>query len=208
MASIRMIAVVPLTALLAGCGLVEADPNRFERWAEGVAAIPVSAEAVGLRGPILSAQTVGLRGPIEPGSRSPMRIEVVEPEVLWDARADGFAAVAATAVAEAVVEQAVARTPSVVEQAVTSAPLVVGHVVRTAGHTIQLGAFSSRQAAEAAWAQISGHSGLTGVAPLFEEVQRDGRTLVRLKASVDQAHVQDVCRAAGAGAYCASTGRS
>lgn len=197
MTSIRMIAVVPLTALLAGCGFVEADPNRFERWAEGVAAIPVSAEAAGLRGPLLSAQTVGLRGPIEPGSRTPMRIEVVEPEVLWDARADGFAAVATAAVAEAVVEQTVNHAPEVVEQ-----------VVRTAGRTIQLGAFSSRQAAEAAWAQMSGHSGLVGVSPLFEEIQRDGRTLVRLKASVDEAQAHDVCRAAGAGDYCASTGRS
>lgn len=197
MASIRMIAVVPLTALLAGCGFVEADPNRFERWANGVAAIPVTAESAGLRGPILSAQTIGLRGPIEPGSRTPMRIEVVEPEVLWDARANGFAATATAAVAEAVVEQAVAQAPQVVEQA-----------VRAAERTIQLGAFSSRQAAEAAWAEVSGHSGLAGVSPVFEEVQRDGRTLVRLRASVREVHARDVCRAADADDYCASTGRS
>lgn len=204
MAPIRMIVVAPLLAVLGGCGMVEADPNRFERWAEGVAAIPLSSDEAGLRGPVVTAEASGLRAAVDAGPRSPMRIEVVEPEVLWDARADGFAPAlrgpveaASAAVAEAVVEQAVQRAPVVVEE-----------VVRTAGRTVQLGAFSSRASAEAAWARLAGHTALAGVAPRYETVERDGRTLVRLRAVVAEAAATSVCRAAGAGDYCASTGQS
>ena len=202
MAPIRMIVVAPLLAVLGGCGMVEADPHRFERWAEGVAAIPLTAEEAGLRGPMITAEAAGLRGPALDGPRPSMRIEVVEPEVLWEARADGFdlgapVQAASTAVAEAVVEQAVQRAPAVVQD-----------VVRSAGRTIQLGAFSSRASAEAAWARIADHTALAGVSPRYETVERDGRTLVRLRAVVEEAAAASVCRAAGAGDFCASTGQS
>lgn len=200
MVSIRMIVIAPLAVAMAGCGLVEADPNRFERWADGVAAVPVSYEQAGLRGPIQTVQSLGLRGPVELGPRTPMRIEVVEPEVLWDARADGFQAAAQAAgqvAAEAVVQEAVARAPQIAEE-----------VVRVAARTIQLGAFSSRGAAEAAWTRLSGHATLAGAVPRYEEIQRDGRTLVRLRASVEASRAQAACQAAGAGDFCASTGAS
>lgn len=202
MAPIRTLVVVPFAVVLSGCGFVEADPHRFERWAEGVAAIPLSSQEAGLRGPIATAQELGLRPAVDIGPRTAMRIEVVEPEVLWDARADahGLPApvqAAASAVAEAVVEQAVQRAPEVVEE-----------VVRAAGRTVQLGAFSSQAAAEAAWARISGHTALSGVSPRYETIQRDGRTLVRLRAVVAEAAAASVCRAAGAGDFCASTGQS
>ena len=200
MVSIRMLVIAPLAVTVAGCGFVEADPNRFERWAEGVAAVPVSYQQAGLRGPIQTVESLGLRGPVELGPRTPMRIEVVEPEVLWAARADGFqgAAQAATqAVAEALVQEAVAQAPQIAEE-----------VVRVAARTIQLGAFSSRTAAEAAWTRLSGHAALAGAAPRYEEVQRDGRTLVRLRASVEASRAHAACQAAGAGDYCASTGAS
>ncbi len=182
--------------------MVEADPHRFERWAEGVAAIPLTAEEAGLRGPMVTAEAAGLRGPALDGPRPSMRIEVVEPEVLWEARADGFdlgapVQAASAAVAEAVVEQAVQR-----------APVVVQDVVRSAGRTIQIGAFSSRASAEAAWARIADHTALAGVSPRYETVERDGRTLVRLRAVVEEAAAASVCRAAGAGDFCASTGQS
>lgn len=208
MAPIRTLVVFPLAAAISGCGFVDADPNRFEHWAEGVAAIELSAEDAGLRGPMITAQAAGLRGPVDPADRSPMRIEVVEPEVLWDARADGFQQglrgpmrAATTAVAEAVVQQAVDRAPEIV-------PVVVEDVVRAASQTVQLGAFSSRETAEAAWARLAGHSALSGVTPRYETVERDGRTLVRLRAVVAENAVAAVCRAAGAGAFCASTGQS
>ena len=205
MASIRTIFVFPLAVALSGCGFVEADPHRFESWAESVASIPLSSEDAGLRGPIVSAEALGLRGPVDVGPRTPMRIEVVEPEVLWEARADGFqynlrgpVEAASAAVAEAVVQQAVDRAPEVAEE-----------VIRAAGRTVQLGAFSSREAAEAAWAQVAAsHPALNGVAPRYETVDRDGRTLVRLRAVVAEGAAAAVCRAAGAGDFCASTGQS
>ena len=204
MPSIRMIVFPPLLIGLAGCGLVEADPSRFERWAQGVAAIPVTYEEAGLRGPIASAEALGLRGPVELGPRSPMRIEVVEPEVLWEARADGRRGTSQSnsqAIAEAVVQQAV-------EQAVQQAPEVAEEVVRVVTRTIQLGAFSSRSAAEAAWTQLSAHASLAGATPRYEEIQRDGRTLVRLRAAVEASRASAACQAAGAGQYCTSTGAS
>lgn len=202
MAPIRTLVVVPFAVVLSGCGFVEADPHRFERWAEGVAAISLSSEEAGLRGPVVSGEALGLRGAVDVGPRTPMRIEVVEPEVLWDARADGHRLPApvqgaASAVAEAVVQQAVQHAPEVAEE-----------VVRAAGRTVQLGAFSSRAAAEAAWARLADHTALSGVSPRYETVQRDGRTLVRLRAVVADAAAGSVCRAAGAGDFCASTGQS
>ena len=193
MAPIRTLVVVPFAVVLSGCGFVEADPHRFERWAEGVAAIPLSSEEAGLRGPIVTAESIGLRPAVDVGPRTPMRIEIVEPQVLWEARADGFepglrgpVEAAAGVVAEAVVED----------------------VVRAASRTVQLGAFSSREAAETAWARLADHTALAGVSPRYETVQRDGRTLVRLRAVVADAAAASVCRAAGAGDFCASTGQS
>lgn len=197
MVSIRMIVFAPVLVAVGGCGLVEADPRRFESWAEGVAAIPVSYEDAGLRGPILSAREIGLRGPIEIGPRTPMRIEVVEPEVLWAARGEGIAEAATEAVGEVVVEQAVSRAPEVAEG-----------VVRVVTRTVQLGAFSSRSAAESAWAELSRHAALSGATPRYEEIQRDGRTLIRLRTAVEAGRAAAACQAARAGDFCASTGAS
>lgn len=204
MVSIRTALFIPFAVALSGCGLVEADPHRFERWAEGVATIPLSSEDAGLRPVLVSAETIGLRPANDLGPRTPMRIEVVEPEVLWEARADGFdyglrgpVEAATAAVADAVVEQAVQRAPAAVED-----------VVRAAGRTVQLGAFSSRDAAEAAWARVAGDAALNGITPRYETVQRDGRTLVRLRAVVAEGAAAAACRAAGAGEFCTSTGQS
>lgn len=197
MAPIRMLVVAPLTVLVGGCGLVEADPHRFERWAQSVAEIDVSAEDAGLRGMIGPEHEIV-------GPRTPMTIHVVEPEVLWDARADGFqdglrGPIQATleAGAQAVVQQAAAQVAETVVEAVRE------------GLTVQLGAFSSRAAAEAAWARMSDHAGLDGAEARFEPVTRQGQTLFRLRAGpVSPDAVGAVCRAAGAGDWCASTARS
>jgi len=167
-----MLVIAPLTTALAGCGFVGADPNRFERWAQDVAAIPVSYEEAGLRGPVQSARAVGLRGPVELGQRTPMRIEVVEPEVLWEARADGFrgaAQAAGHAVAEAVVHEAVVQAPQVAMRSYallhapsSSAPSPAAAPPRPPG------------------AGLSGTPALADAAPRYEEIQRGGRTLVPL----------------------------
>ncbi|MBV8973449.1 MAG: SPOR domain-containing protein [Sphingomonadaceae bacterium] len=48
--------------------------------------------------------------------------------------------------------------------------------------TLQLGAFSSRDKADAAWAKAAGDGALTGLAKRIEPVDRDGTTLYRLRA--------------------------
>lgn len=48
--------------------------------------------------------------------------------------------------------------------------------------TLQLGAFSSRDKAEAAWRKIGGDGALSGLTKRIEPVERDGTTLFRLRA--------------------------
>ena len=47
---------------------------------------------------------------------------------------------------------------------------------------IQLGAFSSRERAEAAWATLVAKHGLIGISPQYSSLERDGKTLWRLRA--------------------------
>lgn len=200
MVSIRTIVTAPLLFVLGGCGLVEADSQRFERWAHGVAAIPVTSEALDLRPAVMTAEVMGLRPAVQSGPRSPMRIVVVEPEVLLEARANGSYSTGRTG-PEPLAQVAV-------EQMVQDVRVVTTEAERTVRQTIQLGAFSSRGAAEAAWQRLSHHASLTAVTPRYEEIQREGRTLVRLRASVAAHQAQAACDAARAGRYCASTGVS
>ena len=142
MSMLRTAFVISAALALPGCGMIEANPNRFEEWGQAVAAIPVSADDAGLRGMIRTTDA-----PVE-GPRTPMRIEVVEPEVLWHARADGFEAglrgpieAAARAGTDAVVQQAVRQVTGARPAAVEPAP--------ASGLTVQLGAFSTRAAGRA-----------------------------------------------------------
>ncbi len=51
------------------------------------------------------------------------------------------------------------------------------------GATLQLGAFSTRDKADAAWAKVAGDGALSGLAKHIEPVTRDGATLYRLRAA-------------------------
>jgi cell division septation protein DedD len=51
-----------------------------------------------------------------------------------------------------------------------------------AGASVQLGAFSTRARAEAAWAALVKTHGLIGVSPQYSPIDRDGKTLIRLRA--------------------------
>lgn len=208
----RSLPLLALSALaLAGCGVVEADPHRFERWGEAVAAIPVAAEESARR------ET----------PRPAVRVEVLDVDSFWAAR-DGelsaglrdAARNAAPVLAAAAVERVVATsTPAsapaaaAVRSAPTPAPTPTPMVARADDTAlVQLGAFSSEQAALEAWRRIRTRGGapLARLQPVLEPVERDGRALVRLKAGpVDPSAAESVCRAAGvADRWCASTGRS
>lgn len=171
----------------AGCGVVE-DPQRFENLARRVAEVPVSLERPGAEAAVRSAEELGLRRP------QPLRVEVLDPHALWDAR-DGMAAqvaqAAAPAITGAAVQEATRRAPELRRPSLAARP---------SNRTVQLGAFSSREAAEAAWAKVSARAGtaLQDAEPRFETVEAGGRSLVRLKVAAPAAAADALCQAAGA----------
>lgn len=173
--------------------MVEGDPHRFEKLAQGIADIPVDG-----RGP-------ALRTAAEAGLRPAVRVEVLDPHDLWDAR-DG------------VVQQAVDRAvPAIVE---ASVPVVTRAIVDQAGkqlagdtgradamrpalptesrsRTVQLGAYSSDAAARAAWRSLSSGEAqavLSDLQPRYEQAEVNGRSLVRLKVSAPADRIGALCQ--------------
>ena len=63
-------------AALSACGMIDSDPHRFESMAEAVAAIPLDDE--------------GGAAPAEAGLRPALKVEVMDPHALWDARDGGL----------------------------------------------------------------------------------------------------------------------
>ena len=192
---------------LAGCGGVDGDPHRFENMARAVAAIPLDGKAAP-RAEARAAEAHGLRPALQP-----VRVEVMDPHALWDARDAGLRGVveqAAPRLVEAaapVVVQAVARD---VSDRAAAAVRVVDHrpALRSAlpakpahgRRLVQLGAFSTEGAARAAWTRLKGgdaSQALTGLSPVFETVQVGERRLVRLKVPVPASGAAAVCAAAG-----------
>jgi len=180
--------------------MVEADPNRFERFANSVAAIPLDGPATPV--PVRASEAAGLR--------PALRVEVMEPHALWDARdgiegvveraAPQLAAAAAPVVADAVVQHVSGR----IEEATTTAglrpafnrtPAAPG--VRRA--LVQLGAYSSEASARAAWARLKAGEAarsLDGLTPVYEAVEVGGRSLIRLKVPAPATGAAAVCAAA------------
>jgi len=71
--------------------------------------------------------------------------------------------------------------------------------------TLQLGAFSTREKAEAAWSKVGGDGALSGLTRHIEPVERDGKTLYRLRAAgvASKAAATALCgRITGAGSAC------
>jgi hypothetical protein len=177
----------------ASCGFVESDPQRFEKLAQAVADIPLdggpatSANA-GLRPAFVTAEQVA-----EPGA---LRVEVLDPHALWDARDSGLRGAVERA-APAVVEAAAPAVTRAVVQEVTRAAEELRP--RAVLETLQLGAFSSPDAARAAWTRIAAAGdAVSTLTPAFEAVEVDGRTLTRLKVAAPADAARAVCRAADA----------
>jgi hypothetical protein len=178
----------------ASCGFVESDPNRFENLARSVAEIPLDGRApataaeAGLRPAFVTAEQVA-----QPGA---LRVEVMDPHALWDARDNGLRGAVERA-APAVVEAAApAVTRAVVEEVARAADGLRPVAVL---ETLQLGAFSSPDAARAAWTRIAqAGDAVSTLTPAFETVSVDGRTLTRLKVVAPTEAARAVCRAADA----------
>ena len=180
---------------LGACGMVESDPDRFENLAQRVASIDLSTNA---------SQDAPVAAPRadDAGLRQALRVEVLDPHALWDARDGGLRGVveaAAPAVAEA-------AAPAIVQAASDQVSRAVSEHLRPAvsapvrpGAVIQLGAFSSEASARDAWTRFStgaARAALSGLSPRFEPVTVNGRELVRLKVGAPADTAAEICRAA------------
>jgi hypothetical protein len=203
---IRPVLAALAALTLAGCGGVDSDPHRFENMARSIAAIPLDGQA---------APAAALRTADEDGLRpalQPVRVEVMEPHALWDARDTGLrgaveqAAPRMIEAAAPVVVEALSREVSHRAAAVTRAvdlrPALPAISAKPApGRAlVQLGAFSTEAAARAAWARLKGGAAsraLADLSPVFEPVQVGERRLVRLKVPTPASGAATVCAAAG-----------
>lgn len=201
---IRPVLVLLATAGLGGCGMVEADPHRFESLANSIAAIPLDGPRT-----LTAARTSETAG-----LRPALRVEVMDPHALWDARdgiegavdraAPRLAVAAAPAVADAVVQRVSGR----IDQATASSGLrpalnrrtaEPNPATRTQPGLVQLGAYASEASARSAWARLKGGDAaraLDGLTPVYETVVVDGRTLTRLKVPAPTTAAATVCAAA------------
>ena len=197
----RSVLAAALVSGLSACGAVESDPHRFENLANRIAAIPLD----GAQAPrvVASARDLGLR-PAQPARpAAALRVEVMDPHDLWDARDGGLNGLvdrAAPVVARAVVQQVSTRVvASAAEAGLRPAlkPRPATRPVRTG--MIQLGAYSSEDSARMAWTRLTARADagvLSGLAPVFEGVDIDGRRLVRLKVAAPAGAAAAVCAAA------------
>ena len=193
---------------LGACGVVESDPHRFENLAGRVADIRLSTNASH------DAPAAAPRAQ-DTGLRQALRVEVLDPHALWDARDGGLRGVieaATPAVAEA-------AAPAIVQAASDQVSRSVSERLRPAvsapvrpGAVIQLGAFSSEASAREAWIRFStgaARTALDGLSPRFEPVMVNGRELVRLKVGAPAETAAEICRAAQVNdPWCAAAGRA
>ena len=185
---LRFGSVGALAALLAGCGMAEADPHRFEGVADQIAAIPLSSRNIEPAGP-RNAEEAGLR---------PLKVELMTPHQLWDAR-DGLTGRAA-AILPALPPvfhdpEAPAVEPATVQPETKNLRRVaVG--APSSSRLIQLGAYASQASAQAAWDRLG--QGAGGLSPVFEPVEVKGRRLVRLKVRAGSAQAKALCASVAA----------
>ena len=200
---IRPVVVLVSAVALNACGMIESDPNRFENLANSVAAIDVGGERAAATPP---------RNAAEAGLRPALRVEVMDPHALWDARdgldgaverpAPRLVAAAAPAVADAVVQQVSTRIDAASSRAGLRPALSPARPAapRVNRGLVQLGAYSSEAAARSAWSRLkSGEAAwaLEGLSPVYEGVEVSGRRLIRLKVRTPAAGAAAVCAAAG-----------
>lgn len=182
-----LMVALSLPILLSACSGVEGEPRRFESMARRVADIDVPLRVGETPGPALAdAKSAGLR-PAD--GFTPVQVAVMDPHDMWDAR-DAQAAglrFVAKAAAPVVAEAAAQRVSTAVEAVLPTRAMEEKPALRqtdTRRSVIQLGAFSSEDAARAAWDKVrggAGRSALEGMTPIFEAVEVNGRALTRLK---------------------------
>lgn len=194
---LRFGSVGALAALLSGCGMAEADPHRFEGVADQIAAIPLISEAEPARAAAAS------RKDDEP-ARRPLKVELLTPHQLWDAR-DGLTSKAAAvlpAMPSVFIDPEAPPAVQAAQQQQAAKPLrPVAAAAAAPAVLIQLGAYASQASAQAAWERLG--QGGHGLSPVFEPVEVKGQRLVRLKVRAGSAQAKALCeRAAASDPWC------
>lgn len=201
-ATLRLIPLMAATAALAACDAADQDGERFEKVAERIAAIPLTAdEAQGAGTPRPASPREEARAPVVP-----LRVELMTPHQLWDAR-DGIRvrpAVVLPRDPEPVAAPAAepAEKPAAPALPPPAAPVQTAQVAAADNRTtIQLGAYGSQAAAQNAWDQLAAVT--QGLNPVFEPVTVNGRSLVRLKVQAGEGQARALCAVAAASdAWC------
>jgi hypothetical protein len=164
--------------------------------AEHVAAIDVPMDPQSVRHGDPSRRSAEAQG-LRPAKFSPMKVALMTPHEMWDAR-DGLISVteasgvrtnglrdAVVAKAEPAVRRAAAEVVADTLAASPETPRLRPAVVRSRatgeGRMIQLGAYSSEAGARAAWSRLKAGDALSRLSPVFETIDVDGRMLTRLK---------------------------
>lgn len=192
---LRPVLACVAAASLSACGMIDSDPHRFESMAESVAAIPLDGETA----------AAPARTGAETGLRPALRVQVMDPHALWDARDGGLGRMAGdqaprlvAAMAPSTGEAVVQTVSTRLDSAATKAGLRPAQPQRPkapsgANALVQIGAYSSEAAARAAWTRLD----LDDLTPVFEAVEVDGRRLTRLKVRAPASGAAAVCAAAG-----------
>jgi hypothetical protein len=181
--------LIALTLILAGCGAGEGE-GRFEALADHVAAIDVPLKSEGSK----TATDGGTRS----SGFSPVQVAVMDPHDMWDARdaQAGLRTIVATASAPGVEAAAPVVAKAVGEQ--IPAGMRPAPTPPASGPLVQLGAYGSEATARQAWARLSRAEALSGLTPAFETVEVGGRSVTRLKVTLEaDRSPAEVCRAAG-----------
>lgn len=189
-ALLYLMSATALAGGLSACGVSETDGDRFEMAASRIAAIPL--EPQGAEDSSVSPET---------SNKAPLRVELVTPHQLWDAR-DGVAKAAPVAAkiitlsASDVEEWQPEAKPAVQAQRSATVP-----VAGDTGRMVQLGAYANQAAAQQAWSRLGAVT--QGLSPVFEPVSVNGRDLVRLKVRAQSHQAQALCAVAAASdAWC------
>jgi cell division protein FtsN len=194
---LRLGSVGALSALLSGCGMAEADPHRFEGVAKTISAIPLSTRDAEPR-----PEPSGPRNAEEAGLR-PLKVELLTPHQLWDAR-DGLTTKAAAVLPAMPTVFLDPEAPAEVQAAAKAAAKPARPVAVAASSSavlVQLGAYASQASAQAAWERLG--QGSHGLNPVFEPVEVNGRRLVRLKVRAGSAQAKALCdKAAASDPWC------
>lgn len=203
-----------LASSLTGCGELD-EPVRFQTLAERISSIPVDGTGPQRAYP-RTAEEAGLRP-----AAAPLQVTVMEPHAMWDARdtmvdaavaraVPVVAPVATRAASEeirrrvgAAMQTGGANEHRYLSQSDTTPlpPLrpAEGRPAAQRSGLIQLGAFSTYSAAQAAWSRLSGGTEselFAALSPVFEPVEVNGRQLVRLKVYAPAGKASQICSAA------------